>query len=61
MSDRFSSFSVRIVLKLILAVVATSVLVGCAVEESEGVSNLPWNRPQRWEGQGMMGPMMQNQ
>jgi hypothetical protein len=61
MATRSHPFSVRIVLKLILAVVATSVLVGCAVEEPDGVSNLPWNRPQRWEGQGMMGPMMQNQ
>jgi len=46
---------------VLLAVVATTLLVGCAVEETDAVSNLPWNRPQRWEGQGMMGPMMQNQ
>jgi type IV pilus biogenesis protein CpaD/CtpE len=61
MFTRFSSMSAQAILKLILAAVMTAVLVGCAVEESDGVSNLPWNRPQRWEGQGMMGPMMQNQ
>jgi type IV pilus biogenesis protein CpaD/CtpE len=56
-SARFKSLG----LKVLLAVVATTLLVGCAVEETDAVSNLPWNRPQRWEGQGMMGPMMQNQ
>jgi hypothetical protein len=61
MFTRFSSMSAQAIFKLILAAVMTAVLVGCAVEESEGVSNLPWNRPQRWEGQGMMGPMLQNQ
>ncbi len=50
-----------ILLKVLLAAVVVSVLSGCAVEEKEGVSNLPWNRPQRWEGQGMMGTMLQNQ
>jgi hypothetical protein len=54
--------SLRLVfLKVLLAAVAVSFLAGCAVEEKEGVSNLPWNRPQRWEGQGMMGTMLQNQ
>jgi hypothetical protein len=35
---------------------------GCAVDKkpsaSQGGSSLPWNRPQSWEGAGMMGGMM---
>jgi len=36
---------------------------GCAsdekVEANHAGSNLPWNRPQTWEGPGVMGSMMQ--
>jgi len=38
-------------------------LSGCAVDETSeaqhGGSSLPWNRPEKWEGPGMMGSMMQ--
>jgi hypothetical protein len=34
-------------------------LSGCAKDEPEKpadqVSNIPWNRPEKWEGQGMLG------
>ena len=36
-------------------------LAGCASTEEEDpnrVSTIPWNRPERWEGQGPMGGMM---
>jgi type IV pilus biogenesis protein CpaD/CtpE len=56
----FSAKSRLLWLRVLLAAVAASLLAGCAVEETDAVSNLPWNRPQRWEGQGMMGPMLQN-
>lgn len=40
-----------------------SFLPGCAVDETSeaqhGGSSLPWNRPEKWEGPGMMGSMMQ--
>jgi len=37
-------------------------LTACASspkDDQEQVSSLPWNRPQKWEGQGQMGGMMQ--
>ncbi|MEZ5405179.1 MAG: hypothetical protein R3F23_03080 [Verrucomicrobiia bacterium] len=37
---------------------------GCASNEPadrEEVSTLPWNRPQRWEGQGALGGMISSQ
>lgn len=37
---------------------------GCASNEPadrEEVSTLPWNRPQRWEGQGALGGMVPSQ
>jgi hypothetical protein len=33
-------------------------LVGCATDESADpnrVSTIPWNRPEKWEGQGPLG------
>lgn len=30
-------------------------------KDREEVSTLPWNRPQRWEGQGALGGMMSSQ
>ena len=35
-----------------------SFLPGCASDEPKDpnrVSNIPWNRPEKWEGQGPMG------
>ena len=38
-----------------------TLLGGCAgdkVEDPDRVSTIPWNRPERWEGQGAMGGFM---
>lgn len=48
----------------LLALVALAVactLTGCASTESKDsdrVSSIPWNRPERWEGAGPLGGMM---
>lgn len=52
---------VRIVSLFLLA--ATTLMTGgCAstsdTNADDRVSNIPWNRPERWEGQGPMGGMM---
>jgi len=37
-------------------------LGGCASEEDPNrVSTIPWNRPEKWESQGPMGGMMNNE
>ena len=39
-------------------VAAGSLLSGCASDQPDDpnrVSTTPWNRPERWEGQGMLG------
>ncbi|MDB6155073.1 MAG: hypothetical protein JWL90_3526 [Chthoniobacteraceae bacterium] len=39
---------------------AIAALSGCASTEPEDpnrVSSIPWNRPQKWEGQGALGGM----
>ena len=36
-------------------------LAGCASNEPQDpnqVSSIPWNRPERWEGQGPLGSFM---
>lgn len=37
---------------------------GCASSatntQTTGASAIPWNRPEKWEGTGMLGGMMQN-
>ena len=50
---------------LLLAVVTASLFLGgcAATEETQspntgGVSTIPWNRPERGEGMGIMGGMM---
>jgi hypothetical protein len=44
-----------------LALVALSfILSACASNEAEDpnrVSTIPWNRPEKWEGQGPLGSM----
>jgi len=44
-----------------LALVALSfILSACASSENEDpnrVSTIPWNRPEKWEGQGPLGSM----
>lgn len=40
-------------------------LTGCASSDAQRnpdeVSSIPWNRPERWEGQGPFGGMLQGQ
>ena len=46
---------------LILLASAVLGLGGCSNSEPEDpnrVSTIPWNRPERWEGQGPLGSMM---
>jgi hypothetical protein len=47
------------VLCLLGIAAAALLLAGCAKDEpkpdSERVSTIPWNRPEKWEGQGMLG------
>ncbi|HWL54167.1 MAG TPA: hypothetical protein VNQ90_17125 [Chthoniobacteraceae bacterium] len=45
---------------LLLLVSAVALLLpGCATSSNQDeVSSIPWNRPERWEGQGPMGGMM---
>jgi hypothetical protein len=43
-----------------MALVALSfILSSCAEQESDPnrVSTIPWNRPEKWEGQGPLGGM----
>jgi hypothetical protein len=50
-----ASMVVRVLLLLSMVWLAT----GCAVEDDPTrVSTIPFNRPERWEGQGPMGGMM---
>jgi hypothetical protein len=48
------------VLLLLLAI--SALLAGCASEEVKDdpnrVSTIPWNRPEKWEGQGALGGFM---
>ncbi len=45
------------------ALVALSILTGCAGLESESAhktgGSIPWNRPASWEGAGALGAAMQ--
>lgn len=46
---------------LLLAASVGLGLGGCASDQPEDpnkVTSIPWNRPERWEGQGPMGGMM---
>ena len=50
-------------LALLLLAIAASLLQGCASTESEDpdrVSTIPWNRPEKWEGQGPLGGFAPN-
>jgi len=48
-------------------IAAAAIVTGCASSSpedstsSEEISQLPWSRPQSWEGQGMLGGMVPNQ
>lgn len=45
-----------------LALLALSILLpACASQQEDDpnrVSTIPWNRPEKWEGQGPLGSMM---
>ena len=48
---------------LLVLLVLVLAVGGCALDEKSQVNNsegnIPWNRPQTWEGPGVMGSMMQ--
>jgi len=50
------------ILGIILAVATVVLTSSCAddkpPDDPNHVSNIPWNRPEKWEGQGPMGGMM---
>ncbi len=54
----------RILLLALLSLAALFQLTSCATNNQprrvteENVSQIPWNRPERWESGGMMGGMM---
>ena len=55
------SFTKRLLNSLLLAA-ALFLIGGCATDKPESQqagANLPWNRPEKWEGPGVMGSMMQ--
>lgn len=56
------SFIKRLLSSLLLAAGLLAV-GGCASdnkpESQQAGANLPWNRPEKWEGPGVMGSMMQ--
>jgi len=49
---------------LVIIVAGLSLMTGgCASDapksdDTNHVSSIPWNRPEQWEGQGMMGGML---
>ena len=50
------------VLGLTFAAAVVILLPSCASDKPDDpnrVSTIPWNRPEKWEGQGPMGGMMQ--
>ena len=56
------SFIKRLLNSVLLAA-AVLLIGGCAAndkpESQQAGANLPWNRPEKWEGAGVMGSMMQ--
>jgi hypothetical protein len=49
------------ILVLLLAAAILVLLPSCASDQPEDpnrVSTIPWNRPEKWEGQGPLGGMM---
>lgn len=50
-------------LRAALLALAALALVGCATDETpesqHAGSSLPWNRPEKWEGPGVLGSSMQ--
>jgi hypothetical protein len=56
--------SIKRLLSSLLAAAALFSLSGCATDSDSSAesqhagSNIPWNRPEKWEGPGVMGSMM---
>lgn len=54
---------IKRLLNSLLLVAALTLIGGCASsdtpESQQAGANLPWNRPEKWEGPGVMGSMMQ--
>jgi hypothetical protein len=52
----------RLILLAVLAGIALG-FAGCASSDQQKdpdrVTSIPWNRPERWEGQGPFGGLMQ--
>jgi len=51
----------RRILGFLLAAAAVALMTSCTSDKQDDpnrVSNIPWNRPEKWEGQGPMGGMM---
>jgi hypothetical protein len=51
------------ILCILLAAAATILVTACSSDSDQQsdpnrVSTIPWNRPEKWEGQGPMGGMM---
>ena len=49
------------ILGFLLAAAAAALMTACASDKPEdpnAVTTIPWNRPEKWEGQGPMGGMM---
>ncbi len=51
---------------LVLVALGSVFITGCATDTGKSddpnhVSTIPWNRPEKWEGQGPMGGMMNTQ
>ncbi len=51
--------AMRLLLSSLLLATFLAMVTGCASSsasaDQEQVSTLPWNRPQKWEGTGMLG------
>jgi len=55
--------SIKRLLNSLLLAAAFILLPGCAAtddspESQHAGSSIPWNRPEKWEGPGVMGSMM---
>ncbi|MDR3403623.1 MAG: hypothetical protein P4L99_14080 [Chthoniobacter sp.] len=49
------------ILGFLLAAAAAALMAACTSDKPEdpnSVTTIPWNRPEKWEGQGPMGGMM---
>jgi hypothetical protein len=49
------------ILGFLLAAATAALMASCAGDQQDDpnrVSTIPWNRPEKWEGQGPMGGMM---